>query len=141
MSIGWPYYDEEQVEKVSSILRTGRVNYWTGEEGRRFEEEFASWCGTKYAVAVSNGIVALSLALHALKVKRDDEIIVTPRSFVASVSCVTLVGAKPVFADVDKNSQSITAEQISKLITRKTKAILFVNFKFKPIVSWSNLDF
>ena len=112
MTYSWPFYDQEQIDKVTEIIRSGKVNYWTGNEGKTFEKEFASWCGTKYAVAVSNGSVALSLALHALEIKRGDEVIVPPRTFVATASTPALIGAIPIFVDVDKNSQAITAKTI-----------------------------
>ena len=127
MTFSWPYFDQEQIKKVSEVISSGKVNYWTGEEGENFEREFASWCGTKYAIAVSNGSVALSLALHALGIKRGDEVIVPPRTFVATASAPALIGAIPVFVDVDRNSQAITAETIESSITPRTKAICVVH--------------
>lgn len=127
MTFSWPYFDQEQIKKVSEVISSGKVNYWTGEEGGNFEKEFASWCGTKYAVAVSNGSVALSLALHALGIKRGDEVIVPPRTFVATASAPALIGAIPVFVDIDRNSQAITAETIESFITPRTKAICVVH--------------
>ena len=123
----WPRYSDAEVDTVASVLRTGDVNYWTGNEGRLFESEFASYVGVKYAVAVSNGTVALELALRALDLEPGDEVIVTPRSFIASVSCVSLLELVPVFADVDIDSQNITAETISAQITSKTRAIICVH--------------
>ena len=127
MKYQWPIFDKDEIDKVSQILHSGQVNYWTGEEGRLFEKEFSSWCKCNYSVAVANGSVSLSLALHALNISRGDEIIVPPRSFVATASAPALVGAKPIFADVDRDSQAITAETIEPLINKKTKAIIVVH--------------
>ena len=82
----WPSYSAKEVKKISTILKSGKVNYWTGEECRNFEEEFASYVGTKHAIAVSNGTVAIDLALRALNIGKGDEVIVTSRTFIASVS-------------------------------------------------------
>jgi dTDP-4-amino-4,6-dideoxygalactose transaminase len=123
----WPCFSEEEVEAVARVIRSNRVNYWTGDECRRFEAEFAAWAGTKYAVALSNGTVALDVALHALGVGRGDEVIVTPRTFIASVSCVVNAGAAPVFADVDPDSGNVTAQAIQAVLTPRTKAIVCVH--------------
>ena len=140
MTYSWPFYDQEQIDKVTEIIRSGKVNYWTGNEGKTFEKEFASWCGTKYAVAVSNGSVALSLALHALEIKRGDEVIVPPRTFVATASTPALIGAIPIFVDVDKNSQAITAKTIEPYITNRTKAICVVHLGGWPAEMKSIID-
>ena len=140
MSYSWPFYDKEQIEKVSEVIASGKVNYWTGDEGKLFEKEFATWCGTKYAVAVSNGSVALSLALHALDIKRGDEVIVPPRTFVATASAPALIGAIPVFVDVDKSSQAITAESIAPHLTERTKAICVVHLGGWPAEMESIMD-
>src|SRR5688572_10936153 len=103
----WPSYSEEEQQAVSRVLASNRVNYWTGDETRRFEEEFAQWAGSRRAVALFNGTVALDLALNALEIGEGDEVIVTPRTFLASVSCVVNCGAIPVFADVDRDSGNI----------------------------------
>lgn len=128
----WPYYSEEEVEKVSSILKNGTVNYWTGVEGRAFEKEFATFHNVNFAVAVSNGTVALELSLMALNVGEGDEVIVTSRSFVASASSISRIGATPVFADVDLDSQNISAETIKPLISSKTKAVICVHLAGWP---------
>ena len=127
MKYQWPIYDQNEIARVSEILVSGNVNYWTGEEGKLFEKEFSKWCGCDFSVAVANGSVALSLALHSINIKRGDEVIVPPRSFVATASAPALIGAKPIFADVDQNSQSITAESIEPLINKNTKAICVVH--------------
>src|SRR6266849_1888070 len=97
----WPHFEADEIDAAARVLRSGRVNYWTGEEGRRFEEEFAAHAGCKYGVAVANGTVALELALHALGIGTGDEVIVPSRTFIASASCAVMRGARPVFSDVD----------------------------------------
>ena len=128
----WPSFTVEEAQAVSRVLLSNRVNYWTGTEGRDFEREFASWIGVKHAVALANGTVALDLALIALGIGPNDEVIVTPRSFIASASCVVSVGARPVFADVDLDTQNITAETISAVLTPRTKAIVCVHHAGMP---------
>jgi hypothetical protein len=128
----WPFFEEEERAAVAGVLKSGNVNYWTGEEGRLFEKEFAASTGVKYAVAVMNGTVALESALMALNIGEGDEVIVTPRSYIASASCAVMRRARPVFADVDKNSQNITAETIEKVITKRTRAIIAVHLAGWP---------
>lgn len=128
----WPVFEQEEIDVVSQVLESGRVNYWTGEEARLFEREFADYIGCKHAVALANGTVALELALEALGVGQGDEVVVTPRSFIASASCVVTRGAIPVFADVDRNSQNITAKSIEAVLTPKTKAIIVVHLSGWP---------
>jgi len=128
----WPNYSQEEANKISEILLSNKVNYWTGKECRYFEQEFASYVGTKYAVALSNGSVAIELALNCLNLGKNDEVIVTPRSFIASASSVINVGAKPVFADVDLNSGNISASTIQKVVTKKTKAVICVHINGHP---------
>jgi len=128
----WPSYTQEEIQAVSQVLSSGQVNYWTGDQCHKFEEEFANWCGSKYAVATSNGTTALYLALKALAIGHGDEVIVTPRSFIASASCVVNAGATPTFADVDLNSGNITAQTISEKISDKTKAIICVHLAGYP---------
>ena len=128
----WPKYSKEEIKLATSILKSGKVNYWTGEEGKKFEEEFSSWCGVSHSIALSNGSLALELALRGLDIGLGDEVIVTPRSFIASVSCVVNVGAKPIFADVDKDSGNLTAETISSVLTPKTKAVICVHLAGWP---------
>lgn len=128
----WPVLDEEMVDAVSTVLRSGRINYWTGNEGRQFEAEYAAHVGVDYAIAAANGTVTLDMALHALHIGAEDEVIVTPRSFIASASCVLLRGATPVFADVDRDSQNLTAETIAPVLTGRTKAIILVHLAGWP---------
>ena len=123
----WPFYAEDEIEAVGRVLRSGKVNYWTGEEGRRFEEEFAAASGCQYAVALANGTNALELALVALQIPPGSEVITTPRTFIASASCIVMRGCTPIFADVDPDSGNITAETIAKVITSKTRAIIPVH--------------
>lgn len=128
----WPSFTEEEAKAVSDVLLSNKVNYWTGTECREFEKEFAAWCGTEYAVALSNGTLALDVALKALGIGNGDDVIVTSRTFLASASCIVTAGANPVFADVDLNSQNITAETISAVFTKNTKAIIVVHLAGFP---------
>jgi len=128
----WPSFTEEEANAVKTVLLSNKVNYWTGQEGRQFEQEFAHYTQSKYAIAVANGTLALDLALKALDIGEGDEVIVTPRTFIASISCVINAGAIPVFADVDLISQNISAETIAPKITEKTKAIICVHLAGWP---------
>ncbi|MFH7321192.1 DegT/DnrJ/EryC1/StrS family aminotransferase [Desulfurivibrio sp. D14AmB] len=129
---GWPFYGPDEIEAVRAVLASGRVNYWTGEECRAFEREYAQQLGCRHAVAVMNGTVALEGALLALDIGPGDEVVVTPRTFIASASVVMLRGARPVFADIDPESQNISAETIRPLLTEKTKAIIVVHLAGWP---------
>lgn len=128
----WPSFTKEEADTVSKTLLSNKVNYWTGTESREFEKEFAVWCGTEYAIALGNGTLALDLALKALDVKTGDEVIVTSRTFLASASSIVTAGATPVFADIDRDSQNITAETIAQVISPKTKAIICVHLAGWP---------
>lgn len=128
----WPLFDEEQIETVSTVLRSGKVNYWTGQEGREFEREFAGFVGSKHAIALANGTLALELALYALGIQPGDEVIVPCRTFIASASCVAMRGAIPVLADVDPISQNLTVETIEPLLTSRTRAIIAVHLAGWP---------
>ena len=128
----WPHFEGDEIEAVTSVLRSGKVNYWTGQEGRLFEAEFAQSVGTKYAICLANGTVALELALQALGVGRGHEVITTCRTFIASASCIVMRGARPVCVDVDLDSQNITAETIRRAITPRTKAIIAVHLAGWP---------
>jgi dTDP-4-amino-4,6-dideoxygalactose transaminase len=128
----WPNFSDEETNAVADTLRSNRVNYWTGEECRSFEREFGAWTGSHKAVAVSNGTLALDLALKALGIGSDDEVIVTPRTFIASISCVITAGATPVFADVDLESGNISPATIAPKITDKTRAIIPVHLAGWP---------
>ncbi len=117
---------------MRDVLLSNKVNYWTGRECREFEKEFARFSGTEYAVAVANGTVALDLALKGLGICKGDEVIVTSRTFLASVSSIVTAGATPVFVDVDHDSQNITAETVAPLITNRTRAIIAVHLAGWP---------
>src|SRR5690606_16710672 len=120
----WPHYTDEEVQAVGKVLLSNKVNYWTGQEGRQFETEFANWSGCAHAVALGNGTQALEAALMALDIGPGDEVVVTPRTFLASVSCIARAGATPVFADVDRNSQNVTAQTIAAVLTTRTRAVI-----------------
>lgn len=128
----WPYFGPDEIEAAAQVLRSGQVNYWTGQEGQLFEAEFAAFVGCKFAVALANGSVALECALRALGVGPGDEVVTSPRTFIASASCAVAVGARPVFADVDRISQNITAESIRAVLTPATKVIIAVHLAGWP---------
>lgn len=128
----WPSFTEQEITAVSEVLRSNKVNYWTGQEGRNFEKEFAHFCGTEYAIAVANGTLALDLALKMLNITKGDEVIVTSRTFIASISSIINAGATPIFADVELDSQNISAKTITDVISPKTKAIMCVHLAGWP---------
>ena len=128
----WPSFSEQEVTAVADVVRSGKVNYWTGQECRLFETEFAAHFGSAHAIALANGTLALDLALKALGIGPGDEVIVTPRSFIASVSSVITAGATPVFADVDHESGNISPATIAAVLTDKTRAIIPVHLAGWP---------
>ncbi|MEC5210355.1 dTDP-4-amino-4,6-dideoxygalactose transaminase [Psychrobacter sp. PL15] len=128
----WPSFTQREADAVSQVLLSNKVNYWTGQEGRQFEKEFADWADSKYAIALGNGTLALDVALQALGIGAGDEVIVTPRTFIASISCVVNAGATPIFADVDAATGNITVDSISAVLTDKTKAIICVHLAGWP---------
>jgi len=134
----WPSFSDEEAQAVSQVLKSNKVNYWTGTIGREFEKDFARFAGTKHAIALANGTLALDLALQGLGIgsayggSASDEVIVTPRSFIASASSVVNAGARPVFADVDADSQNITPATVEPLLTANTKAIICVHLAGWP---------
>ena len=128
----WPCFSESEIDAVASVLRSGKVNYWTGQQCREFEKEFADLINVRHAVAVSNGTLALELALRALDIAPGDEVIVPCRTFIATASTVINCGAKPVFADVDVESQNITADTIRAALSPRTKAIIAVHLAGWP---------
>lgn len=123
----WPVFDDEQIAAVTALLRAGKVNAWTGPDVRAFETEFAAHNRSAHAVAMANGSVTLDAALRALDLRPGDEVIVSPRSFVVSASCVLLAGGRPVFADIDRDSGNITPATIAERITPRTRGILPVH--------------
>jgi len=128
----WPSFTEEEANAVRDVILSNKVNYWTGQQCREFEKEFASWSGCAYAVALTNGTVALDLAFQALGIGAGDEVVVTSRTFLASVSSIVNTGATPVFADVAPDSQNITAETIAAVLTPRTRAIVCVHLAGWP---------
>ena len=123
----WPSFSQEEANAVSQVLLSNKVNYWTGQECREFEKEFAQFAGTQYAVALANGTVALDVALKALGIGSGDDVIVTSRTFLASASSIVTAGANPIFADVELDSQNISRQTIEAVLTPNTKAIICVH--------------
>ena len=123
----WPSFTQEEADAVSKVLLSNKVNYWTGQECREFEKEFATFAGTQYAVALANGTVALDVALKALNIGAGDDVIVTSRTFLASASSIVTAGANPIFADVELDSQNTSARTIEAVLTPNTKAIICVH--------------
>ena len=128
----WPFFSRSDAKKLKEILLSGNVNYWTGEECRNFEKEFATFADTKYAIALANGTVALDLAFYGLGIGSGDEVIVTSRTFIASISSIINAGATPVFVDISANSQNINPKSIKKAVTSRTKAIVCVHLAGWP---------
>ena len=128
----WPSFTQEEIEAVQRVLESNQVSYWTGRQGREFEKEFATFAETSHAVALANGTLALDAAFYALGLGAGDEVIVTPRTFLASVSSIVNAGAVPVFADVDRDSQNITPESVEKVLTPRTRAIVCVHLAGWP---------
>ena len=128
----WPSFTAEEATAVQQVVLSNKVNYSTGTESRAFEAEFAAWAETKYAVALSNGTLALDVALKALGIGPGDEVVVTPRTFMASVSCVVNAGAVPVFAEVCPDSGNITAQSMAAVLTPRTKAVICVHLAGWP---------
>lgn len=128
----WPSFTSEEADAVRAVLLSNKVNYWTGTECRDFEREFAAWAGVQHAVALANGTLALDVALKALGIGPGDEVVVTPRTFMASVSCVVNAGATPVFADVDPDSGNLTATAIAAVLTPRTRAVIVVHLAGWP---------
>lgn len=128
----WPHFAEDEIAAAVEVMRSGCVNYCRGEHGREFEREFANMVECGFAVTVSSGTAALELALRSLGIGSGDEVVVPSRTFVASASCVTMCGARPLFADIDRETQNISANSISEVLTPKTKAIIVVHLAGLP---------
>lgn len=128
----WPSFTEEEVDSVAAVLRSNKVNYWTGDIGRQFEREYAAYTQRRHGVAVANGTLALELALHAFGVGGGDEVITSSRTYIASASCAVMCGAVPVVADVDPVSQCVCADTLRAAITPRTKAIVVVHLAGWP---------
>lgn len=128
----WPSFSQQEIDAVSAVLQSNKVNYWTGTEGRLFEQEFAKFSDCQYAVAVANGTLALDLAFASLDLPKGGEVIVTSRTFIASASSIVTAGLTPVFADVNPDSQNIDADTIRSVLTDKTVAIVCVHLAGWP---------
>lgn len=128
----WPHFSEAEIDAVTAVLRSGKVNYWTGNECKQFEREYADYVGTRYAIAMANGTVALEAALHGLSIGAGDEVIVPSRTFIASASAVVARGARPVVCDIDGDSQTLTADTVRAVLTTRSKAIVVVHLAGWP---------
>ena len=128
----WPSFTQEEADAVQRVILSNRVNYWTGSECHEFEAEFSAFVGTRYAIALANGTVALDAALLALGIGDGDEVVVTSRTFLASASSIVSVGAIPVFADVDRDSQNVTPESVLQVLSSRTRAIICVHLAGWP---------
>ena len=142
MKLDYPNYDQNIIKKVQKVLQSGKVNYWTGNECKKFEQEFSRYLNNKYSITLSNGSVALEIALKALNLKKSDQVIVSPRSFVISASCVLNLGLKPVFADIDENG-NLSIRGIKKAYNKNVKAIILVHLNglscdLDPILKFTN---
>lgn len=126
MTLTYPQYDLTTLKKVTRVIKSGKVNYWTGNECKKFEKKFSIYTENKFAICVSNGSVALELALKALNLEKGSEIIVTPRSFIISASCVLNLGLKPIFADVDNNG-NLSIKTIKNVYNKKIKVVILVH--------------
>jgi len=132
----WPIYGKDEQEAVLQVLQSGRGNYWSGDLGKQFEDSFAMWCNAKHGLCVSNGTVALEIALKSLGISSGDEVIVPSRSFLASAAAVVAVNATPVFADIEIGTGNICPNSIQENISSKTKAIIVVHLDGCP----ANMD-
>ncbi len=128
----WPNYSKFEANIVKKTIQSNKVNYWTSDKCKIFENNFSKFHGTKYAVSVMNGSVALEIALKAIGLKKNDQVIVTSKSFVISASAVLNIGAKPIFSDIDYQSGNIDPDNLKKLINKKTKAIIVVHLSGWP---------
>ena len=129
----WPFYDDDEVDAAARVLRSGRVNYWTGDEGRKFEAEYAAHCDIAHGLAVANGTAALELALYGLGIGPGDEVVVPARTFIATAAAVAMRGARPVVADVDPVSQNLTVDTAAAALSPRTKAIIPVHLAGWPV--------
>ena len=128
----WPVFEQDEIDAVTAVLASGRVNYWTGSECQSFEQEFASYVGRRYGIALANGTLALELALFAYGVGAGDEVVVPSRTFIASASCAVMRGAIPVVADIDPITQGLSVETIRQVLTDRTRAIIVVHLAGIP---------
>ena len=128
----WPKYDEKILKGINKIILSGKVNYLSGEWGQKFESAFSKYHNLKYSIAVSNGTIGLEIALSSLCLSEGDEVIVTPRSYYTSASCIIRNKLKPVFVDVDLNSQNICKKDLLTKISKNTKCIICVHLAGYP---------
>jgi dTDP-4-amino-4,6-dideoxygalactose transaminase len=138
----WPHYDDDEIAAVVATLRSGRVNYWTGDQGRQFEAEYAAFTGRRHGIAVANGTLALELGLIAWGIGPGDEVLTPARTYVASASCIVARGARPVVADVDRDSQVVTVATLEAARTPRTRAAVVVHLAGWPcpmveIMAWA----
>jgi dTDP-4-amino-4,6-dideoxygalactose transaminase len=124
---GWPQFDEKSIAAVTEVLRSGRVNYWTGKKGMEFERKFAEWQGSKHAISVATGTAALHVALSVLGIGPGDEVIVPSYTFIATSFAVVQAGAIPRFADVNLEDHCLSVESAEKLVNKRTKALIPVH--------------
>ena len=124
---GWPNLDDKAIKAVEEVLRSGKVNYWTGPKGMQFEEKFAEWQGSKYAISVATGTAALHVSMAAMGIGPGDEVIVPSYTFIASGFSIVQTGAVPRFADVNIDDHCISVESAEKLVNERTKAIMPVH--------------
>jgi dTDP-4-amino-4,6-dideoxygalactose transaminase len=124
---GWPQFDDNAVNAVTNVLRSGKVNYWTGKQGMEFEKRFAEWQGSKYAISVATGTAALHVGLVSLGIGPGDEVIVPSYTFIASSFSIVQAGAIPRFADVNIDDHCLSVESAEKLVNERTKAVMPVH--------------
>ncbi len=125
--VGWPKLDDKAIAAVEAVLRSGKINYWTGPKGMEFEKAFAKWQGSKFAISVNSGTAALHVALSALGIGPGDEVIVPSYTFIASSFSIVQAGAIPRFADVNLDDHCISVASAEKLVGPRTKAIMPVH--------------
>ena len=130
--MNWPYFSKEEIKKVSQVIKSGKVNYWTGEECKKFEKEFSKYMGLNYCISVANASLGLEAALLSLNLKKNDEVITTPRSYNSSATSILRAGGKVIFADINKETQNIDPISIKNKISKHTKAILCVHLGGMP---------
>lgn len=128
---GHQWIDEEDIAAVSDVLHSDWITQ--GSKVAEFEKEFASYVGARYAVAVSSGTAALHTACFAARIEKEEEVITSPITFAASANCVLYQGGTPVFADIDADTLNIDPGEIKKKITKKTKALIPVDFTGRPV--------
>jgi len=123
----WPQFDAKVFDAVAEVLKSGKVNYWTGELGMKFEQAFADWCGARFGISTSSGTSALHTALASLGIGPGDEVIVPSYTFIATSFSVCQAGAVPVFADVERNSHTLDPADVEAKVSSRTAAIMPVH--------------